>query len=275
MKKQIILVPHDFSKVAECAVNNATTIAKTINGEIRLLHVISSSKQENEVKEKLNKIASDIQNDTGVPTEGIVKEGNIFEDIGDVAKNIGVKLIIMGTHGVKGLQHLTGSHALKVITHSEVPFIVVQEKQVRRGYENIVLPLDLAKETKQKLSITVDMAKYFNSKVHLIAPLVTDEFLYNTIQRNLTFAKHYLEENNIPYDTKIADEKGNFVKQIIKYAVSIDADLITIVNTHGSDLDFFASTDEQHLITNEPQIPVMCVNPASNLFVSGGSVLFS
>ncbi len=274
MKTQIILVPTDFTKVADCAVNHATSIASFLNGEVLLLHVIANKKGEEEIQDKLDKIAAGITAKHNIPARGLLIEGNIFEDIGEVAHDVHAKLIIMGTHGIKGFQHITGSYALKVITSSAVPFVVVQERAIKNGYKNIVLPLDLAKETKQKLSVTVDMAKYFKSKVHLVAPLVTDEFLLNTINRNLTFAKNYLEENEIPYDTRIVDEKGSFVKQIIKYAVSIDADLITIMNTVGSDMDLFASADEQHLITNEAQIPVMCVNPTDNS-VSGGSVLFT
>jgi nucleotide-binding universal stress UspA family protein len=274
MKKQIILVPTDFTKVADCAINHATSIASFLDGEVLLLHVVANKKSEEEVQAKLDKIATDITNSHGIKASAIVIEGNIFEDIGEVAREVGAKLIIMGTHGVKGFQHITGSHALKVITNSEVPFVVVQEKDIKDGYKTIVVPLDLAKETKQKLSVTVDMAKYFGSKVHLIAPLVTDEFLLNTINRNLAFAEKFLQENEIPYDTKIAEEKGSFVKQIIKYAVTIDADLLTIVNTVGSEMDLFASADEQQLITNEAQIPVMCVNPAKNNAASG-SVLFT
>ena len=59
----------------------------------------------------------------------IIRKGNIFEDIGDVAKEIGARLIIMGTHGIKGIQKLVGSYALKVILHSEIPFIITQKKR--------------------------------------------------------------------------------------------------------------------------------------------------
>jgi nucleotide-binding universal stress UspA family protein len=84
----------------------------------------------------------------------------------------------MGTHGQHGWQHITGSHALKVITHSTIPFIVVQEKNIKEtGYDDIVVPLDLSKETKQKLAYVANIATYFNSRVHLITPDESDEFL--------------------------------------------------------------------------------------------------
>jgi len=250
----VILVPTDFSKVADCALNHAIKIASTLNGEISLLHVIAKQKDADATREKLNKIAEENSTKYNVNVNSIVRIGNIFEDIGEVASEIGAKLIIMGTHGVKGFQHITGSHALKVITNSPVPFIVVQERFIKEGYGKIVLPLDLSKDTKQKLALAVMMGKNFKSKVHIIVPDEDDEFLRNTLNRNITFAKKTLEENSMSYEVKIADDKGSFVKQIIKYAVHIEADLITIMNAE-------AGSDEQQIIANEAQIPVMCMNP--------------
>ena len=80
-------------------------------------------------------------------------------------------LIIMGTHGVRGMQFLTGSRALKIVTESSIPFIVVQERNIREhGYHRLVFPLDLHQDTKQKLSVVSDVARYFNSKVYLVLP---------------------------------------------------------------------------------------------------------
>jgi hypothetical protein len=52
----------------------------------------------------------------------------------------------MGTHGAHGWQHITGSHALKVVTNSTTPFVIVQEARINKsGYDDIVVPLDLHK----------------------------------------------------------------------------------------------------------------------------------
>jgi nucleotide-binding universal stress UspA family protein len=95
----------------------------------------------------------------------------------------------MGTHGAHGWQHVVGSNALKVVTNSHVPFIIVQEKAVKStGYDTIVVPMDLHKETKQKLSIVANLAKYFNSKVHVVTPIETDSYLKHQLETNILFA---------------------------------------------------------------------------------------
>ena len=97
---------------------------------------------------------------------------------GRTAAETQANLIIMGTHGMRGLQFITGSRVLRVIMSSDVPFIIVQERTIKpSGYDSIVVPLDLHKETRQKLTLVADMALTFKSKVHLITAMETDEFL--------------------------------------------------------------------------------------------------
>ncbi|MFH1936763.1 MAG: universal stress protein [Bacteroidota bacterium] len=68
-------------------------------------------------------------------------EGSIFTTINEVAVEIKANLMVLGTHGKKGLQHLFGSFVLKVVLESPVPVIVVQKKSFGGGYNEIVFPV--------------------------------------------------------------------------------------------------------------------------------------
>ena len=272
-----ILVPTDFTKVAKVALEHATQTAKVINGSVVLLHVVKDADEVDGARKKLEEEAEIVRkSDANIAVETMVRIGSIFDDIGDVAKEIDAQLIFMGTHGASGWQKVVGSHALKVITHSDVPFIVVQEKGIKEsGYDDIVVPLDLHKETKQKLEIVANMAKYFNSKVHIITPKETDEFFVNQLERNIYFAKNYLGERDIEFTTKMAD-KGDFDSKIVEHAENLNADLICIMNLQKNSLmgmGLLGSHYEQHLITNKAQIPVLLVNPIDT-GIAGGSVAF-
>lgn len=261
------LVPHDFSSVADTALEHAAKVAKTTGGEVHLLHVVSKPNQVEEARENLNKVIEKASEKYSINFTPHIRIGNIFDDIGDTAKEIKASLIFMGTHGARGWQKIMGSDALKVITHSEVPFIVVQEKGIKdTGYDDIVVPLDLDKETKQKLSIVADMAKYFHSKVHIIAPKEEDEYLLHQLNSNIIFAKKFLHDRGIEFTTHIAED--DFEKAIVRLATSIDADLIAIMNMQANKVagNFFSNSSEQHLITNEAQIPICVVNPMSSSF---------
>jgi nucleotide-binding universal stress UspA family protein len=260
--KHLYLVPTDFTSVADCAISHAVCVAKTVDGEIALLHVIAKENERASAQKKLDTLVADIAAKTNLPVRGIVKEGNIFDDIGGVAETLGAKLIFMGTHGVKGMQRILGSYAIKVITNSNVPFIVVQERGERNGYKNIVLPMDLAKESKHKLDLTIKMAGYFKSKVFIFTQFENDQFLKNAVDRNAAYAKNEMQKNKIDYELVSAKDKSDFVKQLIAYSVSVDADLIAIVNSHERGVhELLNGTAEREVISNSAHIPVMCVNP--------------
>lgn len=230
-----------------------------------------------EAKEKLQALMDRLNGAShGIKISPMVRVGSIFDDIGEVAEEIGAELIFMGTHGMKGMQFITGSRALKVITNSSTPFVVVQEKGIKEtGYDDIVVPLDLSKETKQKLNMVAQMAKYFDSRVHLIIPSESDEHFKNQLDRNLTYAKRFLKDQQIEFTTTVTESSSDkFEDGIIKHATKIDADLIAIMNlTAHSMLIVLGSAYVQTILTNGSQIPVMTVNPVTTTRTK--SVIFS
>jgi nucleotide-binding universal stress UspA family protein len=265
-----ILVPTDFTKVSDTAIDHAILTGGIINAEVHVIHIIENKQQIGEARMKLEALSEMIRKEKGVEIRTIVRIGSIFEDIDKVATEIDASLIIMGTHGLRGMQFLTGSRPLKIVTESSVPFIIVQERNIRpQGYHKLVVPLDLHKETKQKLSLVADMAKYFGSKVHLISPGETDEFLRNQLNRNIRFAEEYFTEKNIPYEVEITESKSDgFVKSLLKYSAAVEADLICIMNFYdNSIMSIFNQSYEQQVITNEAQIPVLCVNPVNTMII--------
>ena len=265
------IVPHDFSEIANNALNHAITTAKFLDAKIILLHVVSKEKEIQKAEETLNKIASKYE---GLQIETHVRIGNIFEDIGEFAAEHHAELIFMGTHGTHGWQHVIGSSALRVVTNSNVPFIIVQKEEVKEtGYDDIVVPLDLNKETKQKLAVVADLAKYFKSRVHVITPDETDEFLKHKSMANVKFAKKFFLERDIELTVKMVDPSG-FDKEVVKHAVRTDSDLIAIMNiSKSSILGPLLANYEQYIINNDAQLPTLIVNPVDSPY--GSSVLFS
>lgn len=261
---KIIIVPFDFTRVSETALDHAALTAKTIGAEIHVVHIIDNKSQIAEGKAKLEALQELVRKERNLNIHTILRIGSIFEDIDKVASEMEADLIIMGTHGLRGMQFITGSRALKIVTESSIPFIVVQERPIRNhGYHKLLVPLDLHKDTKQKLTLVADMARYFNSKVYLISPGETDEFFKNQLERNLVFAQDYFAERNIPYEVEITESKTDgFVKALLKYGAAVEADLICIMNFHDKGiLNLFNQSYEQQIITNEAQIPVLCLNP--------------
>jgi nucleotide-binding universal stress UspA family protein len=275
MKTKTFIVPHDFTPVADVALEHAIATAKPLDAQVYILHVVPKESDIREAEEKLDAVIRS-HSSSGAKLIPYVRLGSIFEEIGDFAAEHHAELIFMGTHGAHGWQHITGSHALKVVTSSTVPFIIVQEKGIKEsGYDDIVVPMDLNKETKQKLAIVAGLAQYFNSRVHVITPDETDEFLQHQVQANIQFAKKFFSERNIEMTATLAPSSG-FDKEVVKHAVNIDADLIAIMNLHrGGILNALTTSYEQYIITNDAKIPALIVNPIDISGKYGQSILFS
>jgi nucleotide-binding universal stress UspA family protein len=261
-----ILIPWDFTKVAEDALEHGIKISKMVDNDIRLLHIAHKGMSQEE-KDKLNsrllKVAEETEQKYGIKPGTIILEGNIFSAISEYASDSDSSMVIMGTHGIKGMQKITGSWALKVMIGSKVPFLVVQEKPGdMEKYQNIVFPIDFRQENKEKLHWAIYLGKYFDSKIHILKAAVADKSLHKKMNINLNFAIKFLIQNSIEYELHTIDKTGNFAKDTLKFAHEINADLILIMTTKNINFsDYILGAQEQYIIANSSKIPVMCVNP--------------
>ena len=275
MSAKRILVPTDFTKVADCAMNHAAALAERMGATVDVLHIVSKAADLPEARTKVAMEAERGQQwSRKVQFRPQVRVGSVYEEIGNTASELGAELIIMGTHGMRGMQFITGSRALRVITNGKVPFIVVQERNIGpEGYNDILVPMDLQQETRQKVALVADMAKYFDCRVHLITPRESDEFLHRQLMNNIRFAEQFFGERGIGMDATIAEsDSSNFVAAVLDHAVKTKTDLITIMNlSRGNIFGVLGVPYEQDVITNQAMIPVMLMNPRESAAGSGWS----
>ncbi|MFA6401370.1 MAG: universal stress protein [Salinivirgaceae bacterium] len=259
-----IIVPWDFTEKADNALAHAVKMAKVLDNTITLLHIVKKDKEIEEALAKLNEIAAQSVEKFGVSINTVVKEGSIFTTIGEYTKeNEDINLVIMGTHGMKGMQKLTGSWALKVIVSCYAPFIVVQDPPTEKvSYDKIVFPVNFKSENREKLIWAIYFGKIFKAKIHFIKQEVSDNSLVKKVNQNLTFARKYLSKYNVDYEIATTAKTGDFAESTINFAKEIEADMMLIMTTKNiGTLDYVMGASEQFIIANTARIPVMCVNP--------------
>lgn len=268
------LIPWDFTPVAENALKHAIKLMKLAKEpiEINLVHVIQTgglfSKAkltEDDVSQKLKNDQQRIVNEYGVEVKTHILEGNIFDTISEFASEINAEMVIMGTHGIKGVQKLTGSWALKVIAGSEVPFLVVQdEPDMAKGFSHIVMPVEFRDEDKEKIQWGIRFAKQYGAKIHVIVPNAFDSGVQKKINNNLSFAKMHIESSGLEWEIHNAAKGKSFQEEIISLAADIEAELIIVMTKPNIDLtDFVFGAQEQYIIANKAKIPVLCINPGT------------
>ncbi len=265
-EKNTILVPWDFTEVAENALQHAINISNVTGFGIKLINIIKKEKDEYSTKDQLNEITKILIDKYQKEITNIVKVGNLFSAINDYAEEIDAILIVMGTHGIVGIQKLIGSKALKVIEGSEVPYLVVQDSPKKQEYNNIVVPMDFRRESKEKLTWVNFIAKKFDSKVRLVAPKVSDASILEKTNANINFAKRFFEDRDVDYNITTLDGKGEFHDLVVEFAEEINSNMIVITTTKNINLgDYIFGADEQEIIANNSKIPVFCVNPNPKL----------
>ena len=271
MEKDILLVPWDFTEVAEYALQHAIKFSKKLNNTVTLIHVVKSLKQGGETLNELNKDIEKLSAKYNVELHPLVLEGSLFHIISDYASENNVSMVIMGTHGIKGMQKFTGSYALKVIVGSKIPFVVVQAPPTKKDtFKDIVFPLDYRAEAKQKLQWALFLMKYFDVKINIIVPTIKDKALNNKLMANVHFAEKILDKYDCDYElNKI--KGSNSAEESIAFAKKIDADIILIMTTKGIGItDYVLGAQEQYIIANTEKVPVMVVNPRTDLSRYGG-----
>ncbi|HEY5392872.1 MAG TPA: universal stress protein [Hanamia sp.] len=150
MKK--ILVAIDYNPTAEKIVEKGYELAKSMNAEIVLLHVVADYtyyssldyspimgfdtfsnlgvlqtntvvELQNAAEEYLQKCKSHLGDST---VQTLVKDGDSGDAIIEAAENLQADVIVMGSHSRKGLDKiLMGSVAEKVLKHSKIPLFII------------------------------------------------------------------------------------------------------------------------------------------------------
>ncbi len=268
--KNTILVPYDFTEVADNAVQHAILVGKKIDADILLLHIAKKETQIVELEKQLLAEAERINSTWGILPKIKVKEGTIFKTINQVVDELNCILVIMGTHGMKGLQKLTGSWALKVIVGSQVPYLVVQTAPKNDDYDKIVFPIDYKTENKEKLKWIEFLNKMFKSKTHIYATASKEGIIDSRTKANVVFSKRFMEEKEIEYELALAEGESSFSQETVQYAEKINADMVLVMTTRDISFhDYVLGAYEQYIIANSAQIPVLVINPRTDLMKYG------
>jgi universal stress protein A len=147
MASQRFLVPIDFSESANQALEYAINLAGKLEAHLTLLHVIQSvplggvdmgvtlpytylQDLEAEITQSMEACLTRVAA-AGLEGDIVVVHGVPFHEIVETAKTQKVDLIVMGTHGRSGLQHiLLGSVAEKVVRLAPCPVLVARQPTI-------------------------------------------------------------------------------------------------------------------------------------------------
>jgi len=270
MKK--ILIPTDFSKYADEAIEVGAQIAKENDCEIILIHMLELPGQMNDAitgatsipeimlfKRKAEETLKSIKNRpylAGLKITEVVRLDGAYQGINNYIKQHSMDLIIMGSHGATGINEIIiGSNTEKVVRQSETPVLVIKNKIDDFKVKKIVFASDFSKDIKKPFQKLLDFNKLFGSKLKLVMICTPNSFKSTTAARKIV--TDFVADFDMPeYSFEIHNE-SNIEKGIINYAEEKNADLIALC-THGrTGLGHFFTGSISEDLVNHATKPVL------------------
>ena len=287
-----ILVPVGFSEQSLAALKQACLIAKIKKSEVIILSVIEEQSKisgllidnpfeeiRRKVKDKLDEISEMHSSKFSVKVDSMVASGKIYEQIVEVSSMINANLIVMGTNGSpKGvIKKFIGSNAERVVRLSNIPVITIKENTSTENFDNIILPLDLGKETKEKVTFAIEYARYWNSTIRIVSVFLKDNTNEkNILIKNLNQVSNFISNAGIKCTSELieGEKKQSLGDFVINYEKKFDSDLI-IIMTKKEELALSnnLSVTARYIIHNS-KIPVMSIKPKPRKFITSPTTAF-
>ena len=270
MKLKNILFPTDFSRCADQALTHAVYLAEKYQAALHLLHVVTLfedqpgvlsddlAETETLVKKLEEKAESELQtvaNTHGSDDMEIITNKkraiSAAPAILDYASQKGIDLIVMGTHGRRGIGHLLlGSAAEEVVRLAECPVFTIRESEEVKPiklFERILVPVDFSDHSKKALAYAKEIADSYDANLqllHIIEDTIHPAFslsgkssIFDLVPEMAEDCKRRIEK--LIQDAGISKKNievivkgGQAAHDIIKFAKDNSSDLVVIA-THG------------------------------------------
>lgn len=278
-----ILIPIDFQTQSFLAVEQSYNLCRLISAEIVLLYVheqtgifagMFSNDQHNEIlskiDEKLAELAGKAALASGLTVTYRLEKGRIYSKIAEVAKEIKAQYIVMGTYSSEDnetQEKRVGANTSRVIRSAACPVITINAKHLYNGCRNILLPLDLTKETRQKVTMGIEIAKIYGAGIKVVSALWTknDPAVTGRLYQQGEQVTDFISSAGIECTFEIIESQGGektLAPSILNYAIQQgDIDLIIILTQQEIGIvEYFVGSHAQEFIRLS-DIPVMSIIP--------------
>lgn len=254
-----ILIPIDFSKQSLSAIKQSYNLAKYTHSKLVLLHTYE--KNEEDSQDALIKLSKQTEQESGVPTEFKNIKGDIYVETDKLASEMKATMIIAGVESHMRFRNIIGSSASKLIRKAPCPVITIRGDEHRDGCENILLSLDLSAESREKVDIAIQFAKYFGASIRILGVFnPTDASYENSLLSYAQQVKQFVKSKGISCTNK-SIPTNTIAETVVEYGNKIEADLIMIMNKPDLSItEFFNGTDAQKIV-DISNIPVITINP--------------
>ncbi len=244
---QQILVAYDRSEMSQEALKRAISVAKKIDAQLIVIHVIeplfvqspfAKSVDEDAIKRDITKQIDTLNTEAQVEYMLFVESGKAAKAIMLKAKKTQTDLIVVGSHGKDDINiNYFGSTTLKLIQRTHIPVLIVKN-EVKNIYQNMIAPTNLSNYSKESILF---------ANALFTKPTRKYLYAYETVDKLQARTYHFSDEEAEEFRaTKTSIAKmalETFVKEVgegemalIDYTASINEDLLEYIVDDKADL---------------------------------------
>lgn len=276
--KQIV-VPVDFSSESLNGLRLGIIFANRFEIPLQMIHIVKqtsdlgregSSDKLKEIEKTFEEIKKEFAPNFHDEDQFgyIIKQGKVYREIINHANAVEDTAIITSTHGASGFEEFfMGSNSFKIVSSAQTPVITIRHGAVAQDVRVIVLPIDASINSRQKVPYSAEVAQQFGSVVHVVGhsgKRSGDEAKVSSYTKQA--CDYFIERGIKVVRHRIDDE--NMVDPIIEYALSVHANLISIMTEQSpSFVDFIIGSNAQQMLNKSP-VPVLCMS-SKDVFLLG------
>jgi nucleotide-binding universal stress UspA family protein len=278
-----ILAAIDFSDCSLNALEHAVSIASRGGLDLHMIWINNPSVTKTTIySDSAAKLVEEIRKKFGELVEKytprmpeskidfVIREGKVYREIIDEAKEMESLCIVIGTHGVSGFEQFwIGSNANKLISVAQCPVITLRAGiSVNQDLKCILLPVDSTLDTRQKVPFTAYLAGIFDAEIYVLSIYASKyKSIRKTVDEYTDQVCEYLQDEGIRFH-RDAVESDNLTTTTIEYAQRVRANLISIMTEQEtSPFNLILGPYAQQMVNNSP-FPVLSINPFETMQVS-------
>jgi nucleotide-binding universal stress UspA family protein len=290
-----ILCPVDFSDASRHALQHAIAIAGWFESHITGLHVTRPEfvfeppvlfaergglKALRADRDQLHARLNDWMRpatDARIPWSGRVEEGLPAQCVLDCARSLPADVIVMGTHGRSGFEHLVlGSVTEKVLRNATCPVMTVPPRAATAAklpFRRLLCPVDFSEASMEALHVALPLAEEADAELTVLnvvdwpddETFLVEAFEAPDMRRQLETQTAARIDALIPDEARVWSRPSAKVaigtphREIVTAAADMDADLI-VIGVHGRnglDATLFGSTTNQ--VVRRAPCPVLTI----------------